>query len=132
MPGGLLALLASTRPYHDVLRAPLPAAGTYHLWLRGLPPDTAGNSVYIHDSDFHKTPIPSPLTMVSAEATAFRLTRDAAEDVVRGLDAGADDYLTKPFAFDELLARIASLERRLDRRSGGENSGVMRVGDLSL
>jgi len=38
--------------------------------------------------------------------------RDAVEDKVKGLDAGADDYLTKPFAFDELLARIRALMRR--------------------
>jgi len=38
--------------------------------------------------------------------------RDAVEDKVKGLDAGADDYLTKPFAFDELLARMRALMRR--------------------
>lgn len=38
--------------------------------------------------------------------------RDAIDDVVRGLDVGADDYLTKPFSFDELLARVRALVRR--------------------
>jgi DNA-binding response OmpR family regulator len=38
--------------------------------------------------------------------------RDATEDIVRGLDAGADDYLTKPFSFDVLLARVRALVRR--------------------
>jgi len=41
--------------------------------------------------------------------------RDAAEDIVRGLDAGADDYLTKPFSFAVLLARLRSIARRAER-----------------
>ena len=51
-------------------------------------------------------------------------SRDAVEDVVRGLDAGADDYLSKPFQFDELLARI----RALHRRGGAERLDVLRYG----
>ena len=46
----------------------------------------------------------------------FLTARDAISDRVRGLDGGADDYLCKPFAFDELLARVRSLTRRHDRR----------------
>ena len=55
--------------------------------------------------------------------------RDSVSDRVRGLDAGADDYLIKPFALDELLARL----RALLRRSGGaDESGVLRFADLEL
>ncbi|HEX5435968.1 MAG TPA: response regulator transcription factor [Gemmatimonadaceae bacterium] len=55
-------------------------------------------------------------------------SRDAVEDVVRGLDAGADDYLAKPFKFDELLARI----RALHRRGGAERLDVLRNGAIAL
>ena len=44
----------------------------------------------------------------------FLTARDAVSDRVRGLDAGADDYLCKPFAFEELLARVRALARRRD------------------
>lgn len=54
--------------------------------------------------------------------------RDAVADRVRGLDAGADDYLVKPFAFDELFARL----RALIRRDPGERPVVLSVGALSL
>jgi two-component system, OmpR family, response regulator len=54
--------------------------------------------------------------------------RDAIDDRVTGLDAGADDYLTKPFSFDELLARL----RALTRRAPAERPVTVAVGDLRL
>ncbi|MEV0388439.1 response regulator transcription factor [Nonomuraea sp. NPDC050643] len=54
--------------------------------------------------------------------------RDAVTDRVRGLDVGADDYLTKPFALAELFARL----RALTRRDPHERPAVLRVGDLTL
>ena len=53
--------------------------------------------------------------------------RDSIDDRVRGLDAGADDYLVKPFAFAELLARLRALMRR-----GTSLSSVISVGDLTI
>jgi two-component system response regulator MprA len=54
--------------------------------------------------------------------------KDSISDRVQGLDAGADDYLVKPFAFDELLARI----RALLRRAGPSQAEVLRFADLEL
>jgi len=62
----------------------------------------------------------TPILMLTA--------RDSTEDVVRGLDAGADDYLAKPFKFDELLARV----RALTRRGGAARLDRLLYGPLSL
>ena len=62
----------------------------------------------------------SPVIMLTA--------RDGIEDRVRGLDCGADDYLVKPFAFRELLARL----RSLTRRSLGARPVELRAGDIVL
>ena len=64
--------------------------------------------------------VTTPILMLTA--------RDAVADRVAGLDRGADDYLTKPFAFAELLARIRALLRRADTL----RPSVLRVGDLTL
>ncbi len=62
----------------------------------------------------------TPIIMVAA--------RDAVDDRIRGLDAGADDYLAKPFAFGELLARLRSLARR----NPAERPMIIAVGPLRL
>ena len=62
----------------------------------------------------------TPILMLTA--------RDAVPDIVKGLDAGADDYLTKPFSFAVLLARI----RALDRRHTELRTHALRVADLTL
>jgi DNA-binding response OmpR family regulator len=54
--------------------------------------------------------------------------RDSVSDVVKGLDSGADDYLTKPFSFAVLLARI----RALERRTAEPRTRTLRVSDLAL
>ena len=61
-------------------------------------------------------------------AVLILTARDGVDDRVRGLNLGADDYLAKPFAFDELLARV----RALTRRSYARKEPVIRVGHLAL
>jgi len=61
-----------------------------------------------------------PILMLSA--------RDTTDDKVRGLNFGADDYLAKPFAFKELLARVQALLRR----SAPVKGGILKIGDLEL
>ena len=64
--------------------------------------------------------ISTPIIMLTA--------RDATSDIVRGLDSGVDDYLTKPFAFDELFARL----RALGRRTTSSAALHYRIDDLEL
>ncbi len=64
----------------------------------------------------------------SALPVLLLTARDAVQDRVGGLDAGADDYLTKPFAMDELLARL----RVLTRRKGSGQTNVYTLADLTV
>jgi len=64
--------------------------------------------------------VPTPVVILSA--------KDSVPDVVRGLDSGADDYLTKPFSFEELLARLRAVRRRANQESGSS----LQIADLVL
>jgi two-component system response regulator MprA len=66
---------------------------------------------------------PTPIIMLTA--------KDAIADRVQGLDAGADDYLVKPFAFDELLARVRALLRRAKPAAEGVGE-ILKVADLVM
>jgi DNA-binding response OmpR family regulator len=70
--------------------------------------------------DLRKQRINTPIIMLTA--------KDTVEDRVQGLDSGADDYLIKPFAFQELRARL----RALLRRDASDKSGVITIADLTL
>ena len=71
-------------------------------------------------TELRRRKVHTPVLMLTA--------RDAVEDRVRGLEAGADDYLVKPFAFQELLARV----RALTRRHLEDRTAVLGAGDLTL
>jgi DNA-binding response OmpR family regulator len=110
---------------YDVVGAPTGEAG-YEiaiaesfdcLILDLLLPGRDGLSVL---ADLWRAHKPLPVLILTA--------RDAVEDRVTGLDAGADDYLVKPFAFAELLARL----RVLLRRGAAERETVLRADDLEL
>ncbi|NLR70289.1 response regulator transcription factor [Novosphingobium sp. ERN07] len=71
-----------------------------------------------------ETGVTTPIIMVTA--------RDDVADRIRGLKSGADDYLAKPFAFEELLARMDAITRRIERPAvrAGHPDGRITVGDL--
>jgi len=106
--------------YDGVQGFDLAASGTYDLVILDVMlPGIDGMEVCRQMRD---DGVQSPVLMLTA--------RGAVEDRVAGLNSGADDYLVKPFAMEELLARVNALLRRRDREI--ETSPELRVGDLSL
>jgi len=97
----------------------LASSGDYDLVLLDLMlPKMDGLQVC---RQLRKDEIHTPILMLTAKSQL--------EDKVIGLDSGADDYLTKPFAFEELLARVRALARRPQNTATAE---ILKVGDLSL
>jgi two-component system OmpR family response regulator len=108
--------------------ADVAGTGDDALWMAQAHPYDAivldvmlpGRSGFDTCKELRNAGIWAPVLMLTA--------RDAVDDRVAGLDAGADDYLTKPFSFAELLARL----RALVRRGGVERPTEVAVGDLRL
>jgi two-component system, OmpR family, copper resistance phosphate regulon response regulator CusR len=96
--------LASVNPYDLII-------------LDVMLPDKNG---FLICRELRQKKIPSPILLLTA--------RDSIKDKVTGLDAGADDYLAKPFAFEELLARI----RAISRRGQTDKSTTLKLADLEL
>ncbi len=95
-------------------------SGTYDLIVLDLMlPDLDGISIC---KELRAANVVTPILMLTA--------RGSVEDRVAGLNAGADDYLGKPFAMEELLARVNALLRRGSRAA--ELNSVLQVGDLTL
>lgn len=110
---------------YEVLPAATVAQALVHL--REKPVDVVVLDLMLPDRDglslireLRATGFANPILIITA--------RDAVEDRVVGLDTGADDYLIKPFSFEELLARL----RAIMRRSGLAPESVLRVADLEL
>lgn len=84
-------------------------------------PDMSGFEVC---SALRQSAVTTPIIMVTA--------RDQVADRIRGLKGGADDYLPKPFAFEELLARMDAVKRRMERTQSAavQSDGSLTVGDL--
>jgi two-component system OmpR family response regulator len=113
---------------HEGLAADVAATGGDAVWMaQAHEYDAVVLDVMLPDQDGFETcrrlrgaGVWAPILMLTA--------RDAVEDRVAGLDSGADDYLVKPFAFPELLARL----RALTRRGEPERPAVLEVDDLRL
>lgn len=96
-------------------------------YLRGADYDAAILDIMMPKKDGYR--VVEELRGRGSEIPVIFLTaKDGIQDRVKGLDIGADDYLIKPFDFDELLARI----RAMTRRRGAHTSSIIKIGDLEI
>jgi two-component system, OmpR family, response regulator MprA len=74
----------------------------------------------------------APARQIAGAPVLLLTAKDCAEERIRGLDAGADDVLAKPFVLEELLARARALLRRCDRNHAAARRGTLIYGDIKL
>ena len=120
--GYAVETVADGRSALDRLRDARPALLILDLMLPGVDGLEICRRVRAAESDGALLPL--PILMLTA--------RDTVQDRVIGLEAGADDYLVKPFAFEELLARVRALLRRTAIQQAIAPANIMRFEDLEL
>ena len=101
----------------DIARTTHPDLILLDLMLPGLDGFSFAEQVRAHDADV-------AIIMVTA--------LDQPRDMVRGLDSGADDYITKPFSMDELLARVRANLRRVRERTALATDEPISIGDITI
>lgn len=99
----------------------LAAGGIDLVLLDWMLPGTSGLDLL---KNWRSAGISTPVVMLTA--------RDALDDRVAALNSGADDYVMKPFAFEELLARTKAVLRRMEAPEGGKREQSLKCGDLEL
>lgn len=132
-----LLLVEDDLPLGSSLQRVLTVAGHHVVWVRNAAdaqrflaqPDWAALLLDIGLPDRSGLSLLAWLRGLGQDLPVIILTaRDSVDDRVQGLDSGADDYLPKPFAMEELLSRL----RALLRRSARQPSNVWQLGELSL
>lgn len=110
---------ANAKDFYEAMRERIPELAVLDVML----PDEDGIQI-VQKLREHKKWTNIPVIMVTAKTTEI--------DKVKGLDAGADDYLTKPFGVMELIARVRALLRRINAEQPAAQSGILSLGSILL